>query len=425
MHLYSKKIEEVSWQDVEEFCSQKLTENSYLDYKADFPEKLDRTIAAMANTYGGIILVGVSEDDQSKPISPIAGIELSGAIEDRVINIIVGNIAPPIIPEIAVCKNADADRAVVLIRVHPSELTPHVTHSNTRIYVRTGNRNNPEELADVARIEWLMDKRREAVKFRDWMFARASERFLAARDGFISGIPSTDEGTWNVMEEQPALLTLALCPLYPTTSAFATPPELNRIRRNITVRDYVGTGHEFPLQEEGCVNRLVEEGLIMHFSGKGGLRTYHTHLNIYGLYFFKQSLLYKTPNDPSDPEISSAKEPVIRGYELLCRMFEVVESGAKFYDQIGYSGPLHFRMKLENILGLPFRTIEFVSGQVENATAYSADEEIDLARSVATYDLNDHKQQVVQYFAERVGWAFDWQITDKFLDHFYNHMTTH
>ena len=94
MHLYSKKIEEVTWQDVEEFCSQKLTENSYLDYKADFSKKLDRTIAAMANTYGGVILLGVSEDGQSKPISPIAGIELNGAIEDRVMNIIVGNISP-------------------------------------------------------------------------------------------------------------------------------------------------------------------------------------------------------------------------------------------------------------------------------------------------------------------------------------------
>jgi len=424
MHLYSKKIEEVCWQDVEEFCGQKFTENSYLDYKSDFSAKLDRTIAAMANTYGGVILLGVSEDGQSKPLTPIAGVELKRGLEDRVMNIIVGNISPPIIPEIAVCQNGDVDRAVLVIRVHPSEQTPHVTHNNTRIYVRTGNRNNPEELADLTRIEWLMDKRKEAVRFRDWLFVRASARFRAARNGVIPGIPPTDEGAWGEGHEQPGLLTLALCPLDPTAKTFASPPDLNRIRREITIRDYVGTGPEFPLQE-GCINRLVEDGLIMHHSGREGLRTYHTHINVHGLFLFKQSLLYEPHNDPRGPEVHGAAEPVIRGFELLCRMFEVVESGAKFYDQIEYSGPLHFRLRLENLMSVPFLTFELESGNVTNYRAYSSDPEIDLSQSIATYDLNDRKQQAVLYFAERVGWAFDWQITETFLDYFYKYMTTH
>ena len=38
----------------------------YLDYKRDFPRKLEKTISAMANTFGGIVLIGVEEDDQSK-----------------------------------------------------------------------------------------------------------------------------------------------------------------------------------------------------------------------------------------------------------------------------------------------------------------------------------------------------------------------
>lgn len=425
MHLYSKKIEDISWQDVEDFCSQKVTENSYLDYKADFPEKLDRTIAAMANTNGGVILLGVAEDGQSKPKTPISGIELNGAIEDRVTNIIVGNVSPPIIPEIAVCQSEDSDRAVVLIRVHPSEQTPHVTHNNTRVYVRTGNRNNPEELADVSRIDWLKDKRREAVKFRDWLFFRASTRFRAARDGDIPGIPATDEGRWGEAEEQPALLTLALCPLYPTSRAFATPPELDKIRHEITVPDYVGTGDKFPLQKEGCINRLVEDGLIMHFSGMNGLRTYHTHLNTHGLFLFKQSLLHDPSNYRQNSESNDAVEPVIRSYELLCRMFEVVESGAKFYDQIGYSGPLHFRMRLENLISLPFLAVDFEFGRPISYEKHSTDPVIDLEQSVATYDFADRKAETILFFAERVGWAFNWQITEEFLEEFYNFMTTH
>lgn len=423
MHLYSKKIEEVSWQDVEDFCSQKVAENPYLDYKADFPEKLHRTIAAMANTHGGVILLGVSDDGQGKPVTPIAGIAFTDAIQDRIMNIIVSNISPPIIPEIAVCPNANVDKAAVLIRIHPSEQTPHVMHKNTRVYVRTGNRNKPEDLAEISRIDWLKDKRRESVKFRDGLLFRASERFRAARDGLIPGIPRTEEGTWGETEEQPALLTLALCPSYPTATTFATPPDLNKIRREITIRDYFGTGPEFPLQDEECINRLVEDGLIMHFSGRGRSRTYHTHLNVHGLYLFKQSLLCNPVEERQIPENVNAREPIIRGSELLCRMFEVVESGAKFYDRIGYSGPLHFRMRLENLIGLRFRLFEIELRQFEYFSAYSADPKIDLAQSIATYDLNDGKKKAVLYFAERVGWAFNWHITDEFLDQFYEVMT--
>lgn len=425
MHLYRKRIDDISWQDLEDFCSQKVAENSYLDYKADFSENLYRTIAAMANTYGGIVLIGVSEDGQSKPVTPVSGIDLSRGIEDRVINIVVGNVSPPIIPEIAVCQNEGGDKAIVVVRIQPSEQTPHVTHKNTRVYVRTGSRNSPEELADLSRIEWLKDKRRESVRFRDGLLNRARERFMAARDGRVPGIPGTDEGRWKNPEKQPALLTLALCPLYPDPGALVTPSELNSVRRDIVIRDYMGTGYEFPLQESGCINRLVQDGVIMHYSGRKGSRTYHTHLNVHGLFLFKQSLLYNPPNQ--DPEVNSGDEggPVIRGFEFFCRAFQVVESGAKFYDRIGYAGSLQFKMRFENLLGQAFWRLEFESGRLTNYRAYSCDEEVDMAQQVATYDLANSAKDVVHPFAERVGWAFDWEVTEQFMDQLYQYMVEH
>lgn len=98
----------------------------------------------MANTLGGIILLGVEEDDENRPILPLKGIGFQRGLSERVINIVLTNITPPVIPEVAVCPNKK--EALVVIRVPQSHQTPHAISDNTQVYLRTGNRNNPEAL---------------------------------------------------------------------------------------------------------------------------------------------------------------------------------------------------------------------------------------------------------------------------------------
>jgi len=98
--LYTKPINEIAWDDIEDFCNQRITEGLHLDYKRDFPQKLEKTISAMANTFGGIILIGVKEDDQSKPVVPITGIDLGRGLSERVWNIILSNITPIVLPHV-------------------------------------------------------------------------------------------------------------------------------------------------------------------------------------------------------------------------------------------------------------------------------------------------------------------------------------
>lgn len=62
--IYTKPILEISWNDVEDFCRNRVPEGTYLDYKEDFPSQLEKTISALANTLGGIILIGVAEDNE-------------------------------------------------------------------------------------------------------------------------------------------------------------------------------------------------------------------------------------------------------------------------------------------------------------------------------------------------------------------------
>ncbi len=52
--LYTKKIDEITWGDIEDFCNQQIPEGSTLDYKQDIPKALYKTIAAFGNTIGGL-----------------------------------------------------------------------------------------------------------------------------------------------------------------------------------------------------------------------------------------------------------------------------------------------------------------------------------------------------------------------------------
>ena len=417
MHLYSKAIASISWSDIERFCEQGTTENTYLEYKGDFPDDLAKTIAAMANTFGGLILIGVDETDAGVPQLPLKGVEVQRGLEERVLNIILDSMTPPAIPEIATCPNGTSERAIVVIRVPQSEHAPHALHRNSAVYIRTGKRINPEDFADLERIDWLSGRRKKADDLREWIFSRACMRFREMRDGNVGGAPRTDEGSWLPTEEQPGLLTIALCPMYPDR-ILVQPSRLDAVRRAILIRDYMGTGHEFPLQESGCISRMVEDGFVMHFSGQGGLRTYHTHLNMHGLFLFRQSLLCQDQRTKEDDPGRSARV-VIRGYEILARLYEVVESGVKFYNEIGYWGPLKFRLRLEGLLGIPMLMPELESGRAVNYERFSADHQIDTAHIVQSSNLVNGMHEAVLPLFERVAWAFNSHVTlESLTDHY-------
>ena len=68
--LFTKEITKITYQDVVDFCNQQISESINLDYKKAFPANLEKTIAAFANTMGGLIVIGV-EDKDSKPKLPV------------------------------------------------------------------------------------------------------------------------------------------------------------------------------------------------------------------------------------------------------------------------------------------------------------------------------------------------------------------
>ncbi len=184
--LFSKRIDEITYEDVLAFCKEGHEEGIRLDYKVDWPKDLAKVMAAMANTFGGLILIGVDEEDR-KPKLPIAGVKFTSKeqLSQKVASSAFDAVYSPLFPEVAVCEfpskeRRKPNRAVIVIRVHESHETPHTVENGTRVYLRVADQTKPqfiEKLADIDTIQWLLNKRQRAVGLRARLIEDAIARF--------------------------------------------------------------------------------------------------------------------------------------------------------------------------------------------------------------------------------------------------------
>ncbi len=174
MSLWLKSPAEISFADIDAFCQTMQPEGARLDYKGiSFPKDLAKTIAAFANTMGGLILVGVdAEKTSNKPVWPATtGMPTEPGLQERVYQIAEEAIYPPVRVGVSgPIENPNLPGHVLMvIRVNESREAPHAIDKNRRVYVyeRTANKNTPYELADMWRIEHLLRRRNQLVDTRE------------------------------------------------------------------------------------------------------------------------------------------------------------------------------------------------------------------------------------------------------------------
>ncbi|MGB7282704.1 MAG: ATP-binding protein [Candidatus Acidiferrum sp.] len=76
-------------------------EGYLLDYKEDVSDRFLRSVAAFANTFGGLLIVGVTEID-GRP-DKLAGVSVQGEWKTRIASMVAANLFPCPQFEIAEC----------------------------------------------------------------------------------------------------------------------------------------------------------------------------------------------------------------------------------------------------------------------------------------------------------------------------------
>ena len=180
-------LEKLTIQNIEDFLKSGAREGTLLEFKEQFPNKLEKTISSMANTFGGMILIGVEETTTGGGVVPIKGLSLGPGVRERVIQIGINSIYPPLIPEVSVIEFksdptlAAADRAVVAIRVHESE-QGHAVDDRSTVYIRANNVSDRMRKATIEEVEWFSQKKQKSIALKNQVLERTqkhAQQFLA------------------------------------------------------------------------------------------------------------------------------------------------------------------------------------------------------------------------------------------------------
>jgi len=160
-----KPASNITEADIRALVQGRVCENQRLDYKEMFPQRREehdeflRHVAGMANTTGGMILIGVAErrDEAGKTtgepesICGIGECNLDNLVL-RLTNAIRDSIAPRIVPPAEVVAVQTGEGTAVVIRVRRSLTKPHMFRH--RFYARQGPQTVPLEVEQV-RAEFL------------------------------------------------------------------------------------------------------------------------------------------------------------------------------------------------------------------------------------------------------------------------------
>jgi hypothetical protein len=178
--LFNLPIDTIKITDIEQFLQSGAKEGTLLDFKEQFPNKLEKTISSMANTFGGMILIGIEETTIGGGIVPIKGLLLGPGLRERVIQIGISAIYPPLIPEVSVVefKSDPAlsapDKAVVVIRVHESDQGYAVDDRST-IYIRADNISDRMRRATIEEVEWFSQKGQKSAAEKSRIIQQAQQ----------------------------------------------------------------------------------------------------------------------------------------------------------------------------------------------------------------------------------------------------------
>lgn len=296
--------------------------------------------------------------------------------------------------EFAPLKNG---KTFVIIRIPQSNETPHAIYNNTQVYIRTGLRNKPENLASIEQIEWLKNRRQKSEDLKKPLLKRADERYQL--------ICKNNKATDIIGE-----FSLSFVPSYPQKS----PIDLENIKR--TVDEIKVQDHEFPnikFPEVFMPAELIQDG-IMHFHLSEDGKLTHTEINRFGLFYFKTNNVVRLRREEED----KGPYQVIYTNELIQYLDLSFEAICKFYDAIGFWELIDIDIKLENIFGIrlipPINLSRTSISQLkQNATERKL--EWNYNRTLAQMKESKEIQNILFELVKEISWSFGYQANEEIL----------
>jgi len=147
--IFSAEPDELTWEIVDAFLQERHPEDARIEYKRTLGDGVEESIAAMANTRGGVILVGVAEDKAKRPQLPIQGVSI-GRHGGTLANLCYSKLQPVRVPRHKfIGLPAQPGQGVLVIQVRLEDAPPVTWHEGKGVLIRAGDADRPADLATL------------------------------------------------------------------------------------------------------------------------------------------------------------------------------------------------------------------------------------------------------------------------------------
>lgn len=337
--IFSKQITEITYEDIVNFADEQITEGINLDYKRGFTADLAKTISAFANTHGGVIIIGIDDID-SKPQLPVTGVDFVEGLHERVVQICVEAMYPPVFPEIQVCPPVD-NKTFVVIRIPESNETPHAINNRTNIYIRTGNITQLEDRATVDRIEWLLSKRKKSVELRNKIIDRCHSHF----EDFMSELKNS--GRVKRDFKLRSKITFSITPIHPY-KVLMIPLDIKNNLRDWHIQNK--NGYSFP-RIDTVSAKPIQDGVSMFFYNERNGYVFYNEFNQFGVVFDIDDLVDSETKEENGQKTTT---DLLYGSKITKKLHVFLKSCVEMYKKMGFWGLLRLHIQFEDLEGVTY-----------------------------------------------------------------------
>jgi hypothetical protein len=135
--------------------AERLSEGWTLDFKEQWSDEMLKHATAFANTFGGLLIVGVSEKD-GKP-QDIVGVQLRSELKTQIASSISANISPTPTFQIAECLHPkDRSKRIAVVRIRNVSKLHYLMKGDKPVYVRNEDESRP---ATALQLRSLIEQR--------------------------------------------------------------------------------------------------------------------------------------------------------------------------------------------------------------------------------------------------------------------------
>jgi hypothetical protein len=145
--LFGTPAAEISIERIRELVDTTPIESLTVEYKVQLSKDWVESVAAMANSYGGLILIGVSD-----ALLPDRLVGVPGKVAIQVADACHDSLEPPWVPEIISVPLSEAGDSVVLVLRVETNRAPRPLLFRHRVPVRLPGRNAPADRLRLAQL---------------------------------------------------------------------------------------------------------------------------------------------------------------------------------------------------------------------------------------------------------------------------------